>query len=112
GGAGAGALARAEGGGLAGGGDEPVALAEEGVGPRCRGGGLAERPLQVRVAAAGLAGAGSDTPGEPRCLRSFFSERRLLVSSLVREALPAEPLVVAIDPGKVADRVWLASGGA
>src|SRR5262249_27444216 len=81
------------------------------VGPRCRGGGLAERPLQVRVAAAGLAGAGSDTPGEPRCLRSFCSERRLLVSSLVREALPAEPLVVAIDPGKVADRVWLASGG-
>jgi transposase len=34
----------------------------------------------------------------------------LLVSSLLREALPAETLVVAIDPGKVANRVWLASG--
>ena len=43
---------------------------------------------------------------------SFFlsSEGRLLVSSLLREALPAETLVVAIDPGKVANRVWLASG--
>jgi transposase len=34
----------------------------------------------------------------------------LLVSSLLQEALPAETLVVAIDPGKVANRVWLASG--
>jgi hypothetical protein len=34
----------------------------------------------------------------------------LLVSSLLREALPAGTLVVAIDPGKVANRVWLASG--
>jgi transposase len=34
----------------------------------------------------------------------------LLVSSLLREALPAETLVVAIDPGKVANRVWLATG--
>jgi hypothetical protein len=34
----------------------------------------------------------------------------LLVSSLLREALAAETLVVAIDPGKVANRVWLASG--
>ena len=32
------------------------------------------------------------------------------MSSLLREALPAETLVVAIDPGKVANRVWLASG--
>jgi len=32
------------------------------------------------------------------------------VSSLLREGLPAETLVVAIDPGKVANRVWLASG--
>jgi transposase len=31
----------------------------------------------------------------------------LLVSSLLREALPAETLVVAIDPGKVVNRVWL-----
>ena len=30
--------------------------------------------------------------------------------SLLREALPAETLVVAIDPGKVANRVWLATG--
>lgn len=29
------------------------------------------------------------------------------MSSLLREALPAETLVVAIDPGKVANRVWL-----
>jgi transposase len=34
----------------------------------------------------------------------------LLVSSLLQEALPAETLVVAIDPGKVANRVWLVSG--
>jgi transposase len=34
----------------------------------------------------------------------------LLVSNLLREALPAETLVVAIDPGKVANRVWLVSG--
>jgi transposase len=34
----------------------------------------------------------------------------LLVSSLLQEALPAQTLVVAIDPGKVANRVWLASG--
>jgi transposase len=32
------------------------------------------------------------------------------VSSLLREALAAETLVVAVDPGKVANRVWLASG--
>ena len=32
------------------------------------------------------------------------------MSSLLREVLPAETLVVAIDPGKVANRVWLASG--
>ena len=32
------------------------------------------------------------------------------MSSLLQEALPAETLVVAIDPGKVANRVWLASG--
>lgn len=32
------------------------------------------------------------------------------MSSLLREGLPAETLVVAIDPGKVANRVWLASG--
>src|SRR5262249_345265 len=43
--------------------EPPVALAEEGVGPRCPGGGLAECPLQVRVAAAGLAGAGRTLPG-------------------------------------------------
>jgi hypothetical protein len=34
----------------------------------------------------------------------------LLVSSLLYEALPIETLVVAIDPGKVQSRVWLASG--
>jgi transposase len=34
----------------------------------------------------------------------------LLVSSLLYEALPTETLVVAIDPGKVQSRVWLASG--
>lgn len=32
------------------------------------------------------------------------------MSSLLREALAPETLVVAIDPGKVANRVWLASG--
>jgi len=32
------------------------------------------------------------------------------VSSLLQEALAAETLVVAIDPGKVVNRVWLASG--
>ncbi len=32
------------------------------------------------------------------------------MSSLLREALPAATLVVAIDPGKVVNRVWLASG--
>lgn len=32
------------------------------------------------------------------------------MSSLLQEVLPAETLVVAIDPGKVANRVWLASG--
>ena len=32
------------------------------------------------------------------------------MSSLLQEALPAETLVVAIDPGKVVNRVWLASG--
>jgi transposase len=34
----------------------------------------------------------------------------LLVSSLLQEALPTQTLVVAVDPGKVANRVWLASG--
>jgi transposase len=34
----------------------------------------------------------------------------LLVSCLLVEALPPETLVVAIDPGKVTNRVWLASG--
>jgi hypothetical protein len=29
---------------------------------------------------------------------------------LLRETLPAETVVVAIDPGKVVNRVWLASG--
>lgn len=32
------------------------------------------------------------------------------MSSLLQEALSAETLVVAIDPGKVSNRVWLASG--
>lgn len=32
------------------------------------------------------------------------------MSSLLQEALPPETLVVAIDPGKVSNRVWLASG--
>ena len=32
------------------------------------------------------------------------------MSSLLHEVLPAETLVVAIDPGKVSNRVWLASG--
>jgi transposase len=34
----------------------------------------------------------------------------LLVAGLLRESLAAETLVVAIDPGKVINRVWLASG--
>jgi transposase len=34
----------------------------------------------------------------------------LLVSSLLQRALPAETLVVAIDPGKVVNRVWLVRG--
>ena len=37
--------------------DAPVALAEEGVCFRGRGGGLAERPFEIRVAPAGLAAA-------------------------------------------------------
>src|SRR6185437_13871408 len=37
--------------------DAPVAFAEEGVGFRGRGGGLAERPFEIRVAPAGLATA-------------------------------------------------------
>src|SRR6476660_7323083 len=37
--------------------DAPVAFAEEGVGFRGRGGGLAERPFEIRVAPAGLAAA-------------------------------------------------------
>ena len=37
--------------------DAPVAFAEEGAGLGCRGGGLAEQALEVRVAFAGLAGA-------------------------------------------------------
>lgn len=32
------------------------------------------------------------------------------MSSLLQKALPLETLVVAIDPGKVSNRVWLASG--
>lgn len=32
------------------------------------------------------------------------------MSVLLHEALPSETLVVAIDPGKVVSRVWLASG--
>ena len=32
------------------------------------------------------------------------------MSGLLQEALPAQRVVVAIDPGKVANRVWLASG--
>jgi hypothetical protein len=31
---------------------------------------------------------------------------------LLHEALPASTLVVAIDPGKVSNRVWLTSGAA
>src|SRR6267142_5775577 len=42
--------------------DAAVALAEEGVGARGRGGGLAERAFQVGVALAGTAAAG-DGPG-------------------------------------------------
>jgi hypothetical protein len=34
----------------------------------------------------------------------------LLVSCLLQRALPAETLVVAIDPGMVTNRVWLARG--
>src|SRR4029077_19285645 len=37
--------------------DAPVAFAEEGVGFRGRGGGLAERPFELRAAPAGLAAA-------------------------------------------------------
>jgi hypothetical protein len=32
------------------------------------------------------------------------------VVELLREALPATALVVAVDPGKVSNRVWLTSG--
>jgi hypothetical protein len=31
---------------------------------------------------------------------------------LLREALPASTLVIAIDPGKVSNRVWLSTGEA
>lgn len=32
------------------------------------------------------------------------------MSGLLQNALPLETLVVAIDPGKISNRVWLASG--
>ena len=35
---------------------------------------------------------------------------RWLVAELLRQAVPAAALVVAVDPGKVSNRVWLASG--
>jgi hypothetical protein len=36
--------------------------------------------------------------------------RRWLVVELLRRAVPASALVVAVDPGKVSNRVWLTSG--
>ena len=36
--------------------------------------------------------------------------RRWLAVELLRQAIPATALVVAVDPGKVSNRVWLASG--
>jgi hypothetical protein len=36
--------------------------------------------------------------------------RRWLVVELLRQAIPASALVVAVDPGKVSNRVWLRSG--
>ena len=36
--------------------------------------------------------------------------RRWLVVELLGQAVPASVLVVAVDPGKVSNRVWLTSG--
>jgi hypothetical protein len=36
--------------------------------------------------------------------------RRWLVVELLRQVVPATALVVAVDPGKVSNRVWLTSG--
>jgi hypothetical protein len=47
-----------------------------------------------------LAGAG----------RSLAVGRRWLVVELLRQAVPATALMVAVDPGKVSNRVWLTSG--
>src|SRR3954464_15168823 len=42
----------------------------------------------------------------------MFPQGREVVVGLLHEALPASTLVVAIDPGKVTNRVWLSSGEA
>jgi hypothetical protein len=36
--------------------------------------------------------------------------RWLVVVELLRQAIPATALMVAVDPGKVSNRVWLTSG--
>jgi pimeloyl-ACP methyl ester carboxylesterase len=41
-----------------------------------------------------------------------FRRGREVVVGLLHEALPVSTLVVAIDPGKVSDRVWLSTGEA
>jgi transposase len=41
-----------------------------------------------------------------------FAEEREAVVGLLHEALPASTLVVAIDPGKASNRVWLSTGEA
>src|SRR4051794_9470742 len=42
----------------------------------------------------------------------MFPQGREAVVGLLHEALPASTLVVAIDPGKVSNRVWLSTGEA
>jgi hypothetical protein len=37
---------------------------------------------------------------------------RRWVVELLRQAIPVSALVVAVDPGKVSNRVWLTSGAA
>src|SRR3954453_1649913 len=40
----------------------------------------------------------------------MFPQGREVVVGLLHEALPASTLVIAIDPGKVSNRVWLSTG--
>jgi hypothetical protein len=47
----------------------------------------------------------------PHWGRSLVVVRRWVVE-LLRQAIPVSALVVAVDPGKVSNRVWLTSGAA